>query len=238
MDTPATKCIGLLGGMSWESTLTYYKLLNEGIKKALGGLHSARIVMSSIDFGPVEAAMREQRWNDVGRFLTQEALKLQTAGADCIVIATNTMHKLVPVIQPTLRIPILHIADATAMEAKRLGIQTLGLLGTRYTMEGDFISGWLTEKHGIRVVTPEKSDRDIVNRVIFEELVLGIVKEDSRKEYARIAAELNKKGAGGLILGCTEIGMLVKEVPWGAPLDTALLHVKYTLEFALNRAKL
>ena len=228
------KTIGLLGGMSWESTMLYYRWINEGVKRKLGGLHSARIAMVSLDFQEIEALQREHRWEEAGAVLAEAAQQVEAAGADFLLLCTNTMHKVAPQIESTLRIPLLHIADATAERIKARGIKTVGLLGTRFTMEEDFYAGRLAEKHGLRVLVPPREDREIVHRVIYEELVLGIVKESSRAEYLRIINDLHERGAEGVIEGCTEIVMLVQQEHTPIPLfDTTAIHAQKAVEAAL-----
>jgi aspartate racemase len=228
------KTIGLLGGMSWESTMLYYRWINEGVKRKLGGLHSARIAMVSLDFQEIEELQREHRWEEAGAVLAEAAQQVEAAGADFLLLCTNTMHKVAPQIESALRIPLLHIADATAERIKARGIGTVGLLGTRFTMEEDFYAGRLAEKHGLRVLVPPREDREIVHRVIYEELVLGIVKESSRAEYLRIINDLHERGAEGVIEGCTEIVMLVQQEHTSIPLfDTTAIHARKAVELSL-----
>ncbi len=228
------KTIGLLGGMSWESTMLYYRWINEGVKRKLGGLHSARIAMVSLDFQEIEELQREHRWEEAGAVLAEAAQQVEAAGADFLLLCTNTMHKVAPQIESALRIPLLHIADATAERIKARGIRTVGLLGTRFTMEEDFYAGRLAAKHGLRVLVPPREDREIVHRVIYEELVLGIVKESSRAEYLRIINDLHERGAEGVIEGCTEIVMLVQQEHTSIPLfDTTAIHARKAVELAL-----
>ncbi|WP_163336286.1 aspartate/glutamate racemase family protein [Desulfopila sp. IMCC35008] len=203
------KTIGLLGGMSWESTALYYKLINEGIRKELGGLHSAQIAMYSVDFHPLEQLMAEGNWKELEKHLCQYATQIEKGGADFLLICTNTMHKLADQIQGAISIPLLHLADATAEKVKSEKKNTIGLLGTKVTMTEDFYKGRLIEQHGLNVVTPSDDDMDIVDRIIFDELCKGIVSEESRIEYQRIIGTLQEQGAKGIILGCTEICMLV-----------------------------
>ena len=229
------KTIGLLGGMSWESTLEYYKMINEGIKKKLGGLHSAKIAMVSVDFEPIEKLQHQGHWNEMAKMLSNDAKSIEKAGADFLLICTNTMHKVAADIENSIRIPLFHIADATAEELIKEGIKTVGLLGTAFTMEEDFYKGRLTKKYGLKVITPNKKDREIIHKIIYNELCLGKVKEDSKKEYLRIINELGKNGAEGVILGCTEIGLLVKQSDTDIKLfDTTQIHAKKAVELALN----
>ena len=229
------KIIGLLGGMSWESTLEYYKMINEGIKERLGGLHSAKIAMISIDFEPIEKLQHQGRWGEMAKMLSNDAKSIEKAGADFLLICTNTMHKVATDIENSIQIPLLHIADATAEELIKEGIKTVGLLGTAFTMEEDFYKGRLTKKYGLKVITPNKQDRETIHKIIYNELCLGKVKDDSKKEYLRIINELAKNGAEGVILGCTEIGLLVKQSDTDIKLfDTTQIHAKKAVELALN----
>jgi aspartate racemase len=226
------KKIGLLGGMSWESTLLYYQQINTGVKARLGGLHSAKIVLYSVDFHEIEVLQREGDWDAAGALLAAAAQSLQTAGADFLVICTNTMHKVVPAIEAAIAIPILHIADATAEAAKAQGLQTVGLLGTQFTMEQAFYQERLVQQ-GLTVLVPEAAERAIVHRVISEELCLGQVIPESREQYLKIIEGLKGQGAQGIIAGCTEITMLVKQADLALPLlDTTAIHAAA----AVNRA--
>ena len=221
------KTIGLLGGMSWESTELYYRLINEGVKAQLGGLHSARIAMVSVDFQEIEEMQHNGDWNGAGQTLAQAARQIEAAGADFLLICTNTMHKVAPQIQAAIDIPILHLADATAKQIKAAGMKTVGLLGTAFTMEQDFYKGRLVEKHGLNVVVPSKADREIVHRIIYHELCLGQVKDASRNEYLRIMEDLRSRGAEGIIEGCTEIVLLVQQQHTNIPLfDTTSIHAE------------
>ena len=229
------KTIGLLGGMSWESTALYYQKINEQVKKKLGGLHSARIAMVSVDFQEIEDLQQRGLWEESGFVLGKAAQQLEAAGADFLVICTNTMHKVAHQIEAAVNIPLLHIADATAEAVKEQDIGAVGLLGTRFTMEQDFYAGRLRERHGLSVFIPDEADRTIVHNVIYNELVLGQILDSSRVEFLRIIQEMKKKGAQGIILGCTEIGMLVGQSHTDIPLfDTALIHALKAVEFALN----
>ena len=229
------KTIGLLGGMSWESTALYYQQINELTKEKLGGLHSAKIAMVSVDFQEIEKLQHAGRWDVTGEILSKAGGQVQNAGADFLLICTNTMHKVAPQIEAALEIPLLHIADATANRIKADGIQNIGLLGTRFTMEQNFYAGRLKEKHGLNVILPTKEDREIVHRVIYEELVLGVVRDESRREYLRIMEALRAKGAEGVIEGCTEIVMLVQQVHTEIPLfDTTSIHAEAAVELALS----
>jgi aspartate racemase len=227
------KTIGLLGGMSWESTVGYYRMINEGVKKALGGLHSAKIVLYSVDFDPVEKLLNRGDWQGVAEDLSAAALKIQAAGADFLLICTNTMHQVAPEIQDKMDIPLLHIADATAEALVRSGIKKTGLLGTAFTMEQDFYKGRLSRDHGLDVLVPAKDDRAFIHQTIFQELCLGIVKPGTRREYLRIIASLADQGAEAVILGCTEIGMLVDQKDTPVKLfDTTAIHAQKAVQYA------
>ncbi len=228
------RTIGLIGGMSWESSAEYYRLINEAVKERLGGLHSARSVMLTVDFAEIEAMQQAGRWDEAGVALAAAAHSLERAGADCLVLCTNTMHKVADAITADLSIPFIHIADATAAAIKAHGLRRIGLLGTRFTMEEAFYKGRLTDQHGLEVLTPEPLDRALVNRVIYEELCLGQVREESRAEYRTIMARLAARGAEGIILGCTEITLLVAQPDSAVPLfDTTRLHALAAVDFAL-----
>lgn len=229
------KTIGLLGGMSWESTELYYRLINQGIKAQLGGLHSARIAMVSVDFHEIEKMQHNGDWEGAGRILAQAATQVEAAGADFLLICTNTMHKVAPQIQQAIVIPILHLADATAKRIKAAGIETIGLLGTNFTMEQGFYRGRLEDKHGLKVIVPSKPDREIVHRIIYDELCLGQVNDASRNEYLRIMEDLRAQGAEGVIEGCTEIVMLVQQQHTDVPLfDTTSIHAEEAVLEALR----
>lgn len=227
------KTIGLIGGMSWESTVTYYQLINEGIKNALGGLHSAKVLLYSVDFFEVEALMSRGEWDNAADLLGGVAARLEQAGADMILICTNTLHKVAPQVQSSIRVSLVHIAEAAAEALVARGISRVGLLGTKYTMTLDFYRDKLIER-GIEVLIPEGDDIDLVNRVIFDELCLGVVKEDSRAEYLRVIDSLQQRGAQGILLGCTELGLIVSSADVSLPLfDTTEIHAKKALELAL-----
>ena len=229
------KTIGLLGGMSWESTALYYQWINQLVKRELGGLHSAKIAMISVDFQEIEDLQHKNKWQEAGDLLSQGALQVEAAGADFLLICTNTMHKVVPQIQDAISIPLLHIADATADEIKKRGMTSIGLLGTNFTMEGEFYAGRLEQLHGLNVLIPDEEDRNLVHRIIYEELVLGIIKEESREAYLRIMQVLVDQGAEGVIEGCTEIVMLVQQKHANIPLfDTTAIHVQKAVEMALS----
>lgn len=233
------KTIGLLGGMSWESTLQYYKALNTGVNDALGGLHSARIVMHSVDFGPIETLMQNDQWLEIETILGDAVSGLEKAGADFFLICTNTMHKLAGEIESRVSIPLLHICDATAEVLLNSTMRRFGLLGTSFTMEQDFYRGRLSERYGLEVLVPEKDDRNIINDVIFNELCCGKTEEHSKREYIRIIELLVDQGAEGIILGCTEIGMLVQQQDVDVQLfDTTAIHTAKAVTMALADEKL
>jgi len=219
------KTIGLLGGMSWESTALYYKQINEEIKKRLGSLHSAKVVIYSVDFDEIEKLQHSGDWDKTAEILSDAALNIQNASADFLLICTNTMHKVAPIIQGNISIPIVHIADATAKALQKDGVSKVGLLGTAFTMEEDFYKQRIIDNFGIDVIVPNKEDIKIIHKIIYEELCLGIIKDDSRDEYLRIMDDLNSKGAQGIILGCTEICMLIKDEHTNIKLyDTTTIH--------------
>ncbi|MGD8854705.1 MAG: aspartate/glutamate racemase family protein [Chloroflexota bacterium] len=229
------KTIGLLGGMSWESTTLYYQLINQGVKKRLGGLHSAQIAMVSVDFHDVEELQVKNDWAAAGQLLAEAGRQVQAAGADFLVICTNTMHIVAPTIQAAINIPILHIADATARRINSRGIQTIGLLGTNFTMEEGFYKDRLRDAYGLDVLVPNQADRRIVHDIIYDELVLGQVKDSSRSEYLRIIRDLQQRGAQGVIEGCTEIVMLVQQQHTDVPLfDTTAIHAEAAVLQALS----
>ncbi len=229
------KTIGLLGGMSWESTASYYRLINEGVKENLGGLHSAKIAMVSLDFAEIEALQMAGNWDEAGRQLALAAKQIEAAGADFMMICTNTMHKVAPAIRDAVSIPLLHIADATATDIDALGYSKVALLGTAFTMEQDFYKGRLTEKFGIEVITPNAADRKILHDVIYDELCLGTIKDRSRKEYLRIIGSLHRQGAEAVILGCTEIGLLITPEHTDVPLlDTTIIHAEAAVRHAVE----
>jgi aspartate racemase len=229
------KTIGLLGGMSWESTAHYYQLLNQRINEELGGLHSAKIAMVSVDFQPLATAMLRGEWTECGERLADAAQKIEAAGADFLLICTNTMHKVAGVITDAVSIPLLHIADATAERVKAEKIHKVGLLGTSFTMEEEFYKGRLIEKHGLRVIVPSPEDRRIVHDVIFKELCRGKILPESRMHFLRIIETMRREGAEAVIEGCTEIAMLVQQNHTSVPLfDTTALHVEEAVRLALE----
>jgi aspartate racemase len=228
------KTIGLLGGMSWYSSLEYYRIINATIQTRLGGVHSARCLLYSVDFAEIDALERQNRWQDTAPIVLAAAQNLERAGADFVVICSNTTHRLADHVQAHLRIPILHIAEATARAIQAAGFQRVGLLGTRFTMEEDFIRGKLIRDYGLDVIIPTASDRQIVNRVIYDEFGAGVFREESRSQYVEIMARLVEDGAEGIILGCTEIGLLVRPDDCQAPLfDTTQLHAVAAVDYAL-----
>tara|TARA_R110002167_G_scaffold29239_3_gene97734 strand:- start:37424 stop:38113 length:690 start_codon:yes stop_codon:yes gene_type:complete len=227
------KTIGMLGGMSWESTLSYYRALNLGVKGALGGLHSAKILLNSVDFAEIEALQHEGRWDETALILADAAVALETAGADFLMICTNTMHKVAPQIQARIKIPLLHIADATATVLRKDGVKRVGLLGTRFTMEQDFYRERI-EEQGIDVIVPDAGARDLVHRVIYEELCLGKINAESKVQFLNIVDELAEAGAEAVILGCTEIALLIQQEDTPIPLyDTTAIHAEQAVLFAL-----
>ncbi|MDF9434143.1 aspartate/glutamate racemase family protein [Chromohalobacter israelensis] len=233
------RTIGLLGGMSWESTESYYRALNEGVKQALGGFHSAKIAMVSVDFAEIETLQRDGRWDAAGEALAAAARQIEHAGADFLLIATNTMHKVAPQVEAAIDIPLLHIADATAESLVADGITRVGLLGTRFTMEQDFYKQRLSERYGIDVVVPDDTQRECVHRVIFEELCLGRIESASREAFLAVIDALHGRGAQAVILGCTEIAMLIKATDTQVPLyDTTALHAQAAVKRALSGSPL
>ncbi|WMN86165.1 aspartate/glutamate racemase family protein [Vibrio parahaemolyticus] len=229
------KTIGMLGGMSWESTASYYKALNEGVKSRLGGLHSAKIYLYSVDFDEIEKLQHQGKWSETALILAQAAKSVERGGADFLMICTNTMHKVVPEIESHISIPILHIADATAERLIRDGVSKVGLLGTRFTMEQDFYKGRISEKFGIEVVVPTVDEQTVVHDIIYQELCLGEIKSKSRDSYVKIIANLHEQGAQAVILGCTEIALLVKQSDTSVPLyDTTEIHAARGVEWALG----
>ena len=228
------KTIGLIGGMSWESTIPYYRLINESVKQRMGGLHSARIILYSVDFHDIERRQRDGDWQGAGALLAGAARALETAGADFLVLCTNTMHKVAPAIEAAVRIPLLHIADPTAHAIQQAGYSCVGLLGTRFTMEQDFYRGRLREQHGLTVLLPSPEARGQVHRVIYDELCMGKVVAQSRQLYRHVMADLAARGAHAIILGCTEISLLVDASDAVLPLfDTTGLHARAAAELAM-----
>jgi len=229
------KMLGLIGGMTWHSTADYYRLINEGVATKLGGYRSAEMVMVSVDFAPVEDLQTKGDWTGLGRMMVRAAETLEGAGAEAIVICANTMHQLAPDIEAAVRLPIIHIADAAAAEIRKRGVRTVGLLGTRYTMEMDFYRARLQDRHGLKVLVPDAAGRDVVHGIIYDELGQGIIRDASRRAYVGIIEELVKRGAEGVILGCTEIPLLIKEKDSPVPVfDTTALHAAAAVDFALS----
>jgi len=229
------KTIGLLGGMSWESSLEYYRIINQLVKERLGGLHSAKCLLYSVDFQEIESFQHRGLWDEAGRLLGEAARGLQKGGADFLLICTNTMHKVAPVVQQHISMPLLHIADPTAKSVLSRGIRKIGLLGTRFTMQEDFYKGKLVHDHGLEVLTPIDADMDMIHQVIFDELVLGLIKDASKEKYIAVIKRLEAAGAEGVILGCTEIGLLVKDQDSPIPVfDTTLIHAEAAVEYALT----
>ena len=229
------KTIGLIGGMSWESSIEYYRIINELTKAKLGGLHSAKSLMVSVDFAEIEVLQHEGRWEEASALMVEAARSLERGGADFVVLCTNTMHKSAQEIQAGIRIPFLHIADATAQVVKKSGIQKIGLLGTRFTMEEDFYKGRLAQNFGLDVIIPDAHEREIVHRVIYDEVVLGKIEIRSKEKYLEIIGQMVSAGAEGIILGCTEIGLLVHQEDSQVPLfDTTRIHAESAVEYALT----
>lgn len=228
------KTIGLIGGMSWESSAEYYRIINQRVRDQLGPLRSAQLLMYSVDFGPVEQAQHAGRWDDAALILEDAARRLQAGGAECVVLCTNTMHLVAPRIEAAVSIPFLHIADAAGAAAVAAGTLTVGLLGTAFTMEQDFLTSRLAA-HGLNVLVPDANERQAVHRIIYEELCVGVISEASRQVYQRVIASLAARGAQAIILGCTEIGLLIKPEHSNLPLlDTTVLHAQAAVAFALR----
>lgn len=229
------KTIGMIGGMSWESSLEYYRIVNESVKIKLGGFHSAKCILYSVDFAEIENKQKEGKWQEAATTLISAAQGLELGGADFIILCTNTMHKLADEIQANINIPFLHIADATGRKIVAEGRKKIGLLGTRYTMEEDFYKDRLRQTHGLEVIIPGDKERAEIHRVIYEELVLGKITQESKKIYLSTIDQLIHEGAEGIILGCTEIGLLVQSSDVRIPLfDTTRIHAEAAVEFALN----
>ncbi|ODG91563.1 MULTISPECIES: aspartate/glutamate racemase family protein [Bacillaceae] len=229
------KTIGLIGGMSWESSLLYYQIMNERVKEKLGGHHSAKSLLYSVDFQEIKTLQFEDRWDELTKIMIDIAKKLETSGADCLVICTNTMHKMAKEVEESVKIPLLHIADATAKEIVNNGIKKVALLGTAFTMEHDFYKGRLIEQFGLDVIVPNEAERKLVHNIIYEELCLGIVKEESKQVYLNIIDQLIEHGAEAVILGCTEITMLISQENCSIPVfDTTRIHAESAVDFALS----
>jgi aspartate racemase len=225
----------MLGGMSWESTASYYRLLNQGIQQKLGGLHSAKLILHSVDFDEIEKLQHDAAWNRMGVILANAAYGLEKAGAEGIIICTNTMHKLSTSISTNINIPLLHIADATAEKLIADGVKKVGLLGTAFTMEEEFYKGRLSEKFALEVITPDTAQREVIHKVIYEELCLGITEDTSREYYTQVIASLAEQGAEAVILGCTEIGLLISQADSPLPIyDTTLIHADAAIQWMLD----
>lgn len=229
------KTIGMIGGMSWESTSSYYKALNEGVKKSLGGLHSAKICLFSVDFQEIEILQRQGDWKKAAEILSKAAISVESGGADFLLICTNTMHKVAPEISKSISIPILHIADATAENLRKDKVGCVGLLGTRFTMEQGFYKDRLSDKYGIEVLVPNEDDRNTVNDIIYSELCLGKLSKSSRDKYLKIIDDLHRKGAEAIVLGCTEIALLIQQHHTNIPLyDTTTIHASEAVKFSIS----
>lgn len=229
------KTIGLIGGMSWESSIEYYRIINQKVRERLGGTHSAKCVMVSVDFAEIEILQHAGRWSEATDMLVKSARQLESAGADFVVLCTNTMHKMADEICRSISIPFLHIADATAEKVKVQGITKIGLLGTRFTMEEDFYKGRLVDNYRLEVIVPGEDDRNVIHDVIYNELVKGKIFPESKETFLRIIEKMAAQGAEGVILGCTEIGLLVKNGDCRVPLfDTTLIHAEAAVEFSLK----
>lgn len=228
------KTIGLIGGMSWESSIEYYRIINQSVREKLGGVHSAKCVMVSVDFAEIERLQHQGKWKETGDILIKSAKSLEISGADFIVLCTNTMHKVAEDIQAQVHIPLLHIADATAQRVIDSGVRKVALLGTRFTMEEDFYKGRLVQKYNLDVLVPETEEREIIHNVIYHELVVGKIQPRSRDQYLKIIMRMVGEGAEGIILGCTEIGLLVKQSDCPVPVfDTTRIHAEAAVAFAL-----
>jgi len=229
------KTIGLIGGMSWESTAEYYRIINEAVKKKLGGLHSAKIVMYSLDFEEIEQLQTQGRWDEATDSMVDAAKRVERAGADFVLICTNTMHKMAQEVEASINIPLLHIADVTAEKIVSSGLKKVGLLGSTYTMEEDFYKGRLIDKFGLGVVVPDEADRQTVNNIIFEELCVGKITSSSREQVKTIIQKLIAQGAQGIILGCTELPSLIKQKDCAVPLfDTTAIHAQAAVDYAFR----
>ena len=231
------KTIGLIGGMSWESSAEYYRIINETMKEKLGGLHSAKCIMYSVDFEEIEKLQHASKWKEATEVMIDAARRVEKGGADFIVICTNTMHKMADEVQSSITIPLLHIADATAEKIRSKGLKKVGLLGTKFTMEEDFYKGRLSNTFGLDVIIPEEDEREIVHDIIYKELCLGEIKKSSKKKFKKIIENLVSRGAEGIILGCTEIPLLIKQEDCSVPLfDTTEIHARSAVELSLARS--
>ncbi len=229
------KTVGMIGGMSWESSLEYYRIMNQAVKEKLGGFHSVQCILYSVDFDDVEKLQRRGDWESLTRLMIEAAQRVKKAGADFLVICTNTMHKMADEVQRSIQIPLLHIVDVTGAAVKANGQSQVGLLGTKFTMEQDFYKGRLKEIHGIDVLVPEDKERQVIHDILYNELCLGEIKEISREKFQSIIQNLVKRGVQGVILGCTEIPLIVRQEDYKIPLyDTTALHAKAAVDFALQ----
>jgi len=230
------KTIGLIGGMSWESSQEYYRIINETVKEKLGGLHSAKIIMYSVDFEEIEKLQHQGKWKELTELMIDAAQRVEKAGADFVVLCTNTMHKMADEVHKNIKIPLLHIADATAEKIKEKGLGKIGLLGTKFTMEEDFYKSRLKEKYGLDVIIPNEEGRQIIHDVIYKELCLGEIKQSSKEQFKKIIQNLVSNGAEGIILGCTEIPLLIKQEDVEVPLfDTTMIHAKSAVEYVFKK---
>lgn len=231
------KTIGLIGGMSWESSIEYYRIINERVRDRLGGVHSAKSVMVSVDFAEIESLQHQDNWQEATRLMIEAALNVQRGGAECVVICTNTMHRMAEQVETAVDIPLLHIADTTAQKIKAQDMETIGLLGTRFTMEQDFYRGRLEHQHHLKILIPDEIQREVIHRVIYEELVVGKTLPKSKNQYIAIIKDLVSRGAQGIILGCTEIGLLVKPEDCSVPVfDTTSIHAAAAVDWALDES--
>jgi aspartate racemase len=229
------KTIGLIGGMSWESSIEYYRIINETVRARCGGLHSAKSVMVSVDFAEIETLQHQGRWDEATKLMVDVAQCVEKGGADFLIICTNTMHKMAGEVEKHIHIPLLHIADATAQKIKAQGLRSVGLLGTKFAMEEDFYRGRLAQTHGLEVLIPNDRDREMIHRVIYDELCMGMIKVSSKERYITIMNHLVTNGAEGIILGCTEIGLLIRDQDCSVPLfDTTRIHAEAAVEYALG----
>ncbi|EYS85656.1 aspartate racemase [Cupriavidus sp. SK-4] len=232
------KTIGLIGGMSWESSAEYYRLINQGMKARLGGHCNARSIMATVCFEEIKALQHAQQWDELGRCMQQAALQLEAGGADFVLLCTNTMHRVAPQIESVLKVPFVHIVDPTAQALRQAGIRRVGLLGTRFTMEQDFYRARMSDLHGIEVLVPDQADRELVHQVIYDELCHGIVRDAARADYQRIVSSLQAQGAGGVVLGCTEIALLIGQDDVALPVfDSTALHAQAAVTLALREDK-
>ncbi len=229
------KTIGLIGGMSWESSAEYYRIINEEVNRRLGGVHSAKVILYSFDFAEIEELQHRGEWEKLTQVMIDAARRLENAGAEVLLICTNTMHKMFDQVQENVEVSMIHIADATAEEIKNKGLKKVGLLGTKFTMEGDFYRKRF-ENHGIETVIPTEDEREIIHRIIYDELVVGIIRDESRKKYLEIIEHLKQRGAEGVVLGCTEIPLLIKQEHVDIPVfDTTRIHALKAVDFALQK---